>query len=102
MSNLIERIKKSVELAEKEGENMDDISWGMQEGILISYNEAKKILFAVEALQKVMEWKMPVTGQFWDKDGKEPMSYAAAFGSNGERDYIKSIANDAISECVQP
>lgn len=100
MSNLIERIKKSIEFAEKEGENMDDVSWGMQEGILISYNEAKKILVAYEALQKVLKWEMPVTGQFWDKEEKQPMSYAAAYGSNGERDYIKSIAKAAISECV--
>jgi hypothetical protein len=102
MSNLIERIAKSVEFAEKEGENMDDVSWGMQEGILISYNEAKKILFAYEALQKVLKWEMPVTGQFWDKEEKQPMSYAAAYGSNGERDYIKSIAKAAISKCVEP
>lgn len=96
MSKLIERLKTSVEFAEKEGENMDDVSWDMQEGILISYNEAKKIINAFEALQKIVKWEMPITGQFWDKEETRPLSYAAAYGSNGERDYIKSIAKTAI------
>ena len=55
MSNLIERIAKSVEFAEKEGENMDDVSWGMQEGILISYNEANKIVSLYETLVEVAD-----------------------------------------------
>ena len=49
MENLIKRLTDSVAFAEKEGENMDDVSWGMQEGVLISYNEAKLI---VKALSK--------------------------------------------------
>lgn len=51
MDKLIERLKASVELAEDEGENMDDVSWGMQDGILISYNEAKAII-------ALREWKL--------------------------------------------
>jgi len=47
MENLLSRLKTSISYAEKQGEDMDSVSWGMQEGILISYNEAKKI---VEAL----------------------------------------------------
>ncbi len=44
---LIKQLENSVKLAEKSGENMNDVSWGMQEGILISYNEAKLILSAL-------------------------------------------------------
>ena len=55
----------------------------------------------LKLLQKIEKWEMPVTNQFWDKDGKEPISYSAAYGSNGERDYIKSIAKAAISEGVE-
>jgi len=47
IEKIIERIRKSIELAEKEGENMDDVSWGMQEGILISHNDGKEILKAL-------------------------------------------------------
>jgi hypothetical protein len=54
MSNLIERIKHSAEYAEKQGENMDDVSWGMEEGVLISYNEAKTIVSMFEALKAVV------------------------------------------------
>jgi len=55
----------------------------------ISKQELKK------ALEKVVEWKMPETEKFWN-DGVTPMSYSAAYGSNGERDYIRQIAQEAI------
>ena len=51
MKHLIKRLEKSVAFAEKEGENMDDVSWGMQEGILISYNEAKVVIEALKAFK---------------------------------------------------
>lgn len=53
-----------------------------------------------EVLRKIEKWhgEFPPTGRFWDKDGNEPMSYAAAFGSNGERDYMREIARTALQE----
>jgi hypothetical protein len=48
MSKLIERLESSVAYAENQGENMDDVSWNYQEGILISYNEAKAIVAAMK------------------------------------------------------
>jgi hypothetical protein len=51
MEHLIKRLEKSVAFAEKEGENMHDVSWGMQEGILISYNEAKAVIEALKAFK---------------------------------------------------
>lgn len=50
-----------------------------------------------EALAKVVEWKMPETGEFWDDEKTRPMSYGAAYGSNGERDYIRSLASQALA-----
>lgn len=50
MNRLIEKIKSIINVAEKEGENMDDVSWGMQEGILLSYNEAKSIVSFYESI----------------------------------------------------
>jgi hypothetical protein len=51
IEHLIKRLEKSVAFAEKEGENMHDVSWGMQEGILISYNEAKAVIEALKAFK---------------------------------------------------
>lgn len=50
------------------------------------------------ALTKIEKWfgEFPPTGEFWPKtDGTisdRPMSYGACFGSNGERDYMRSVA----------
>lgn len=49
------------------------------------------------ALAKIANWEMPPSGRFWDKEQTDPMSYGAAFGSNGERDYVKSVALAALS-----
>ncbi len=48
----------------------------------------------VQALEIISNWNLPDTGRTWD-DGT-PMSYEAAYGSNGARDYIKSVASQAI------
>lgn len=55
-----------------------------------------------EALERVVAWDMPATGKFWpNEDGTDsdrPMSYGAAYGSNGERDYIRNVARAALAE----
>jgi len=48
-----------------------------------------------EALRIIEAWSLPATGSFW-KDGT-PMSYGGAFGSNGEREYMRQIARVAIA-----
>jgi hypothetical protein len=48
--NLIKRLTESIAFAEKFGEDMDNASWTLQEGILLTYNEAKLI---VEELKSV-------------------------------------------------
>lgn len=53
-----------------------------------------------DALETIAQWNLPVTGKTWD-DGS-PMSYGAAFGSNGERDYMRQIAVDALTRLAAP
>lgn len=50
-----------------------------------------------KALQIVQKWQLPSTGQFWDNDKTRPMSYGACYGSNGERDFMRGIANEALA-----
>jgi hypothetical protein len=49
-----------------------------------------------EALKRIERWfgEFPDTGRTWD-DGA-PMSYAACWGSNGERDFMRDIARSAL------
>lgn len=53
------------------------------------------------ALEKIERWfgEFPPTGKFWnehDPVAKREMSYGACFGSNGERDYMRSVARKAL------
>ena len=54
------------------------------------------------ALRRIQTWfgMFPATGQFWDKDRKDPMSYAACYGSNGERDYMREVAREALESPI--
>ena len=49
------------------------------------------------ALERIARWhgEFPATGQRWESG--EPMSYSAAYGSNGERDYMRQVALDALA-----
>jgi hypothetical protein len=47
------------------------------------------------ALEAIAAWKLP-TGQFHD-DGT-PKSYGYCWGSNGERDYMRKLANLALPQ----
>lgn len=52
------------------------------------------------ALERVESWTFPPSGRFWNNDdgtlSDRPMSYGAAYGSNGERDFMRAIAADAL------
>ena len=48
-----------------------------------------------EALEKVERWQFPPTGKFWESGN--PVSYIAAYGSNGERDYMREVARAALA-----
>jgi len=51
-----------------------------------------------KALLKIHKWfgEFPPIDQTYD-DKKTPMSYGAAYGSNGERDYMRSVASKALT-----
>lgn len=58
----------------------------------------------VSALERIERWfgEFPETGQFWPNpdgsDSDRPMSYSAAYGSNGERDFMREVARVALSQ----
>lgn len=54
-----------------------------------------------DALQRIAKWvgEFPETGRFWDKEKTEPMSYSACWGSNGEREFMRKVAQDALDGC---
>lgn len=66
------------------------------------YDENEKSLkrfpLMYAALLRIHTWfgMFPETGQFWDTEQKQPMSYAACYGSNGERDFMREVAREAL------
>ncbi len=51
---------------------------------------------AKKTLRQINGWiGFPDTGERWPNG--QPMSYGACYGSNGERDYMRSIARDALA-----
>jgi hypothetical protein len=54
----------------------------------------------LEALTRIEKWvgEFPESGKTWP-DGR-PMPYGSAYGSNGERDYMRAIAREAIKRAA--
>lgn len=50
---------------------------------------------AVKALKRIAAWEMPGSGQAWPNG--QDMSYEAAYGSNGCRDFVKQLAAEALA-----
>lgn len=50
-----------------------------------------------KALKAIRDWQLPPTGQFYDNDKARPVSFSACYGSNGERDFMRNIANEALT-----
>jgi hypothetical protein len=60
-------------------------------------NLGQRITQLEAALQTIVEWKdFPATGSFWGDEPTREMSYSAAFGSNGERDYMRRVAEQVL------
>lgn len=54
------------------------------------------------ALEQIARWDgFPSTGEFWDAERTRPVSYGAANGSDGERDFMRGIAREAIAMSQQ-
>ena len=51
----------------------------------------------VGSLEQIERWDgFPSIGEVWEESG-EPVSYGAAFGSNGERDFMREVARKALA-----
>lgn len=48
-------------------------------------------------MQQIIAWKLPETGKYYDAEQQHPMSYEMCYGSNGAREYIRNLAQDALS-----
>jgi hypothetical protein len=52
-----------------------------------------------DALERIERWhgEFPATGRYWDEpENTRPMSYSACYGSNGERDFMRQVAREAL------
>lgn len=55
------------------------------------------VVALVTALEQIERWDgFPSTNETWEGSGK-PVSYSAAFGSNGERDFMRGVASVALA-----
>ena len=56
-----------------------------------------------KALERIAKWfgEFPATGKFIDKEKTVPASYAYCWGSNGERDFMRKIASDALKDYIK-
>ncbi len=71
--------------------------WRTVSGVALSWLEQRDAMR--KALERISKWhgEFPPTGRFWDTSTKDEMSYGAVFGSNGERDYMRTVAADALN-----
>lgn len=101
MDKLIKRLRKSVKSAETDGENMDVVSWGMQEGILITYNEAKQI---VELYQSHVENHYGLFAQkdiSFLKEMKERIEKYQDVKDFEELEMVNQMIDDWLDELMQ-
>lgn len=93
----IERLKADVEYAEANNYDMDDRSWGYEQGTLISYNEAKAI---IQALQE------PVSPQKGEELAKAIIKKHIPHGivnikGKGDGKPQKRAEDDVIIKCME-
>ncbi|WCD42733.1 hypothetical protein KQCUZIGB_CDS0013 [Pectobacterium phage Ymer] len=51
-----------------------------------------------DALMQIYKWDLPVV----EVAGGDVISYGSAYGSNGERDFMRQVAQDALSNAKTP
>ncbi len=57
----------------------------------------ERVEYLESVLMKIANWELPTTGKFWDEEQTRPTSYETENGSNGAREYIKSVALAALN-----
>lgn len=53
MDDIIEKLKEAVMEAKAEGYEFNDISWGYQEGYLMSFNDLEKLVNYIQHLKNL-------------------------------------------------
>lgn len=82
----LERIKGYLRIALSERDNY-----------IAKYDSLKLKSDALEAnMYIIAKWILPSTGQFWEDDKNRPVTYEAAYGSQGVKDYFKTLAEEAL------
>lgn len=73
-------------------------AWAYYAAVKALHEHDARATALLEALERIGRWfgEFPPSDAVWP-DGA-PMSYGAAYGSNGERDYMREVANAAIRE----
>ena len=67
------------------------------DAVFVQGKPTPDVLALVEALEQIKRWDgFPSTNESWEGSGK-PVSYSAAFGSNGERDFMRGVAKAALA-----
>lgn len=51
----------------------------------------------IDALQTIAEWKLPEVNKFWDAEQKERMTFTAAYGTSGAKEYMMEVATTALT-----
>jgi len=59
MKQIIEKLKEQIANSIEYGNDLDAASWGMQEGVLISANEAQQIVEALEGMEERRAFTLP-------------------------------------------
>lgn len=59
-------------------------------------NALEEIAGLREALEKIESWMLPETGEVWPSGN--PVRYESAYGSNGARDYMRTVARAALTQ----
>jgi hypothetical protein len=81
----------------------DDFGLTCRKNLPLILSSLRRVEKLEGALEKIERWhgELPATGRFWDDSAGEPkerpMSYSAVYGSNGERDYMRAIAAQALT-----
>lgn len=55
-----------------------------------------RVMKLEEALRKIVAWELPETGEYVDEEKTQKASYSFLYGSNGEREYMRSLAHTAL------
>ena len=99
MEQIIEQLKRKIAECEETGEALDEYNWGMETGVLISANDAKKIVSALSASQPAVKPDLPLDAVkdalYWVNDGLENADFLP-----GQYQRTK-LCKEALERCIK-